>query len=53
MHTSTAFGGGAHLPLGYAGCWGNTPQPVPLVQHGGTGEEERWITVLLCGLSQA
>ena len=41
MHTPTAFGGGAHLTPGYAGCGGDTPKPVPMVQLGGTGEKER------------
>ena len=53
MHTPTAFGGSAHLTLGYAGCGGNMPQPVPMVQCGGTGEKEGWITALLCGFWQA
>ena len=29
MCTPTTFGGGVHLTLGYAGCGGDTPQPVP------------------------
>ena len=50
----TSFGGGAHLTPGYAGCGGDMPQPVPVVQqHGGTGEKERWITALLHGFSHA
>ena len=53
MHTPTTFGGGADLAPEYVGCGGDTPQPVPIVQHGGTGEEERWIAVLLCGILQA
>ena len=49
MHTPTAFGGG----VCFTGCGGDTPQPVPIVQCGGIGEEERWITVLLHGFLQA
>ena len=47
-HSSTAFGGGEHLAEGYAGYRDNTPQPVPMVQHGGVGVEKGWITPLLC-----
>ena len=47
MHTSTTSGGGVCLTLGYAGCGGDMPQSVHMVQHGGTGEKERWITALL------
>ena len=53
MHTSTTFGGGARLTQGYAGCGGNMPQPVPMVQCGGASVEKGWITVLLCRLLQA
>ena len=41
------------LTQGYAGCWGNMPQPVPMVQCGGVGAEKGWITLLLCRLPQA
>ena len=47
------FRGGVHLAQGYAGCGGNMPQPVPVVQCSGTDEEERWITALLHGVLQA
>ena len=40
MHTSTAFGGGACLTQGCAGCRGDMSQPVPMVQHGGAGVEK-------------
>ena len=53
MHTPTTFGGGAHLTPGYVGCGGDTPQPVPMVQHSGIGEEERWIAALLHRFLQA
>ena len=35
--------------LGYVGCRCNLPQPISLVQCHGTGEEEGWYAVLLCG----
>ena len=53
MHSSTTFGGGAHLSQGYAGGGGDTPKPVPMVQHGGVGAEKGQITLLLCRLPQA
>ena len=53
MHTLTTFGGGAHLTPGYAGCGGDMPQPVSVVQCSGTGEKEIWITALLHGFLQA
>ena len=53
MHTPSTFGGDACLTLGYAGCRGNTPQPVPMVQCSCAGEKERWITVLLHRFLQA
>ena len=53
IHTSTAFGEGACLTLVYAGCGGDMPKPVPMVQHGGARVEKGWITVLLCRLLQA
>ena len=37
---------------GYARCRGDMSQPVPMVQHSGTGEKERWITALLHGILQ-
>ena len=33
----SAFGGGSCYAVRYARCWGNTPQPVTVVQCGGTG----------------
>ena len=53
MHTSTKFGGGACLTQGYNGCRGNTPQPVPMVQHGSDSVEKGCITAVLCRLPQA
>ena len=52
MHAPPAFGGGAHLTLGYAGCGDDTPKPVSVVRCSGSGEKERWITALLHGFSQ-
>ena len=36
-------------------CWsrGDTPQPVPMLQHGGASAEKGWISALLCRLPQA
>ena len=53
VHTSTTFGGGACLIQGHAGCGGDMPQPVPMVQHSGASVEKGWITTLLCRLLQA
>ena len=38
---------------GTAGCGGDTPQPVPMVQCSGASVGKGWITVLLCRLLQA
>ena len=41
-----------HLTQRHAGCGGNMPQPVPMVQCSGTGLEKRWNSVLLHRLLQ-
>ena len=49
-YTSAPFRGGMHLPQGYVGSRGNSPEPIPLVQCGCLGLEERRYSALLHGL---
>ena len=42
-----------HLTQRHAECGGNTPQPVPMVQHSGIGSEKGWNSALLCRFPQA
>ena len=39
-----------HLPQGYAGSRSDLPEPIPMVQYGCLGPEERRYSVLLRGL---
>ena len=36
-----------HLTQEYAGCEGDTPQPVPVMQCGGIGSEKGWKSTFL------
>ena len=47
MYTPTTPEGGMHLSQGYAGVWGNSSKPIPMVQHGCLGLEEGRHTAFL------
>ena len=49
-YTSASFRGGTHLPQRYAGSRSDSSEPIPMVQRGCPGPEERRYSAFLCGL---
>ena len=50
--TSSLVGGGEDIPERHARGRSHSSQPIPMVQHGGTGAQAGWVPLLLRGLSQ-
>ena len=52
VDTSSLAGGGENIPERHARGGSHLFQPVPVVQHGGAGAQEGWVSPLLCRFLQ-
>ena len=50
-HTTSAPGRSACLAKGHARGRGDMPQPITMVQYGGSSEKKRWDIAFLCHLN--